>query len=55
MAKLQNLCKKYNITKEECDKFIDFIYSGKSIGEWCGDFNICVAVTELLTTGDIGE
>lgn len=54
MANLNNLCEKYNITKEEIKQFVDFIYKDK-IGYWCGNFNVCVAVTELLTSGDIDK
>ena len=55
MANLSNLCKKYDITKEQIKEFTDFIYGKRSIGEWCGDFNILIAVTELLVYGDVEE
>ena len=54
MANLNNLCEKYNITKEEIKQFVDFIYKDK-IGYWYGNFNICFVVTELLTIGDIDK
>ena len=50
-----NLCKEFDVTQEELDNFIDFLYAGNTIGSWYGDFKVCVAVTKLLCHGDIEE
>ena len=50
-----NLCKKYDITKEEVKEFIDFISGNEIFGKWCGDIKVLIAGVDLLANGDIKE
>ncbi len=50
----ENVCKKYDITREELQKGVDQI--GKlSFGKFAGDINILLAIIDLLSNGDISN
>lgn len=47
---IRNVAKKYGITEEELKSGIDIV--SKNLGNIC-DFNVLLAVTDLLANGDI--
>ena len=52
--KQENICKKYDITRDELQKGVDQI--GKhSFGKFAGDINILLAIIDLLSNGGIDE
>lgn len=52
MAKQENVCKKYGITREALQAGVDQ-FCKKSVGKMAGDMQVLLAILDLLTSGDI--
>ena len=50
-----NLCKKWGVTPEEINEFMEFIVTNKSMGDWYGKFNVLFAAADLMCSGDIDK
>lgn len=50
----ENICKKWEITKEELKEGIDR-FCKNAVPKFAGDTNVLLAILELLTSGDIKE
>lgn len=50
----ENVCKKYDITREELQKAVDR-YSAIATPKFAGDINYLLAIIDLLCNGDIKE
>lgn len=50
----ENVCKKYDITREELKKGVER-YSNLATGKFAGDINILLAILDLLCNGDISD
>lgn len=50
----ENVCKKYDITREEFKNGVNR-YSDLATGKFTGDINVLLAILDLLCNGDIQE
>lgn len=48
-----NLCKKWDVTSEEIEEFMNFIVTNKGLGDWYGDINVLFAALDLMCSGDV--